>query len=635
MSRKNPEKTLQEQFLSGLDVIYDEYRQGLTQNQEHSLIVVLRSVVRQFEPSLLSYLTDEQTISFSAGFDEKLNHYLCEYHYHLNDDFSDKYITPKILEIIFIHYLPYPQKDLGTYYTSDKIVDEMCQRSLYACLKSGNADEDQRLWEWIHLNRTKYFESHSTEKENILDQIKTLKIYDPSAGCGAFPVGMMKLLTRCISSLEPETSLYEIRKNILFNQLYGSDIEKIALTITKIRLLLSLFQTASSSDFLALKTELHFDVSDSLISERYSDGFFDIVLGNPPYGVKLNEQTKKIYKSKYPRLERRFDIYMAFFELGIKLSHHILCYITPDKWLSKSFGLRFREECMMPYMTEVIQYGDDFFDKALVDAIVFVMDLKNQSDKLSFCTCCSDFQISRIRDVDKNQIISPYVIDPYFKSKIPEEMTCIEKCTHRLGEFIQCEFVCVNPADAYILKPLISENDKPDETELKMLTTGTIGKFHPLWGKKSMKFLRDSYQHPVVLVDDLKNAFGEGFVKKVSSPKILLKGLNLLDASLDLEGRFMSHVGTLMIQSESEDLLCLVAALLNSDIVSRYFKFKYISSSYCGGLLFTPAMIMSLPVPDLSFPDVYRPIIDEVRGSLSTETNFKILAEIETRIYGV
>ena len=73
----------------------------------------------------------------------------------------------------------------------------------------------------------------------------------------------------------------------------------------------------------------------------------------------------------------------------------------------------------------------------------------------------------------------------------------------------------------------------------------------------------------------------------------------MLDCTVDLHGRMMSTVATLNIRSASTDLLCLLGAIINSSLMGRYCKEKYVSSSYCGGLEFTPQMIESLPVPDL------------------------------------
>ena len=65
------------------------------------------------------------------------------------------------------------------------------------------------------------------------------------------------------------------------------------------------------------------------------------MIGNPPYidsETMTNnglEWERQILHDKFKNLVGNWDIYMAFFELGLSLGN-ILVFITPDKWLSKT-----------------------------------------------------------------------------------------------------------------------------------------------------------------------------------------------------------------------------------------------------------------------------------------------------------
>ena len=79
--------------------------------------------------------------------------------------------------------------------------------------------------------------------------------------------------------------------------------------------------------------EWMFDVKDG----------FDIVIGNPPYidseTMKRNmPHMREIYKSLYSSASGNWDIYIVFYELGMRLSRGSLIYITPNKWLSIAYG---------------------------------------------------------------------------------------------------------------------------------------------------------------------------------------------------------------------------------------------------------------------------------------------------------
>jgi hypothetical protein len=78
-----------------------------------------------------------------------------------------------------------------------------------------------------------------------------------------------------------------------------------------------------------------------------------------------------------------------------------------------------------------------------------------------------------------------------------------------------------------------------------------------------------------------------------------VKGLNLLDACLDLQGTTIPGKTTLMVTSGKTETLKLLVALLNSSVAFFYLKEKYPASSYNQGTTFTKDMINDLPIPEL------------------------------------
>ena len=77
-------------------------------------------------------------------------------------------------------------------------------------------------------------------KTNIITHLSTLRVLDPACGSGAFPMGILQKLTEIIHTLDPNQSIYEIKKNILCNCIYGSDLLPIATEISRLRCWLSL-----------------------------------------------------------------------------------------------------------------------------------------------------------------------------------------------------------------------------------------------------------------------------------------------------------------------------------------------------------------------------------------------------------
>jgi len=77
----------------------------------------------------------------------------------------------------------------------------------------------------------------------------------------------------------------------------------------------------------------------------FSQGGFDIVIGNPPYNEISNKEEKKIFQTIYKDvLSKHYDLYIFFFKIGIDLlkRNGLLSYITPHTftWYPQFIALR-------------------------------------------------------------------------------------------------------------------------------------------------------------------------------------------------------------------------------------------------------------------------------------------------------
>ena len=195
-------------------------------------------------------------------------------------------IDPEMLGKVFENLLPENErKGNGAFYTPREIVHYMCQESLINYLyntinttklsiqtiKQGELFE-KRMAKQSDLNFEKFEEIVSKEDistfiklgestytnskcgikeefpssimENatkINQALKDVKICDPAIGSGAFPVGMMNEIVRARLALGVESkSAYQIKREIIENNLYGVDLDDGAVEIAKLRFWLSL-----------------------------------------------------------------------------------------------------------------------------------------------------------------------------------------------------------------------------------------------------------------------------------------------------------------------------------------------------------------------------------------------------------
>src|SRR5690606_35884530 len=139
------------------------------------------------------------------------------------------------------------------------------------------------------------------------------------------------------------------------------------------------------------------------------------------------------------------------------------------------------------------------------------------------------------------------------------------------------------------------------ERYYKVINTGTIGPLTPKWGQKKKPYLNDKYDNPVVLKKISHKTFPHSYRTKAPAPKIIIKSLTLLVASLDYEGEVIPGKSTLIVRCEDVQKLLILLAILNSKLAIFYIKERYSASSYNTGINFTKDMITNLPVPHGNF----------------------------------
>ena len=191
------------------------------------------------------------------------------------------------------------------------------------------------------------------------------------------------------------------RKRILLNNIYGVDIDKQAVEVTKLSLLLKVLEEESEENVskqLKLFAEralpsLHHNIrcGNSLVAPDYFDlkqahpfnmeerkhvnafdwqeefpivmksGGFDVVIGNPPYvrQESLKEQ-KEYYQSRYAVYQGTADLYAYFIEKGISLLRPggIFSYIVANKWMRANYGKPLRKFLLTKQIEEIVDFGD-------------------------------------------------------------------------------------------------------------------------------------------------------------------------------------------------------------------------------------------------------------------------------------
>lgn len=428
--------------------------------------------------------TDETEFPLPAKYMQSLLDFFASYNFTIDEndpDDAEVGVDPEMLGRIFENLLE-DNKDKGAFYTPKEIVSYMCRESLIAYLQTDIEDEatKEAIRQFVTNHDVEKLGTNEKFRQQVDEALKNVKICDPAIGSGAFPMGLLKELFQCRTSLEgiTQSKAAEIKKHIIQQNIYGVDTERGAVDIARLRFWLSLivdeeipqalpnldfkimqgnslleqykgvdlstitelkkekhgtYQTTMFDDMIdvlrldlrkkldeyynctdhkrkaILKHDIINNVKQQLKEQSinvdfggldlsgnnqfmlwhtwfydvFSQGGFDIVIGNPPYistatqiaNPILLEQRNKIIASKnYSTLHSKWDLYIPFMEKGILLlsDNGVFTMIVPYPLTNQIYAKKMREFIINEYnMFEFVDLnGTKIFDNATVSSCV-------------------------------------------------------------------------------------------------------------------------------------------------------------------------------------------------------------------------------------------------------------------------
>jgi hypothetical protein len=263
-------------------------------------------------------------------------------------------------------------------------------------------------------------------------QIEKLRILDPACGSGSFLLrAYQELLDRHLAwyrDHQPEKHSKEVflgpggewrlttaeKRRIVLNNIYGVDIDRQAVEVTKLSLLLKILEGENDetlgSHWLygerALPSlEGNIKCGNSLVSSGLGgedlfedDGLlgrakpfdwnaefpqvfaasgFDVVIGNPPYSYRnaTEEALRPYYDAHYASTQGNYDLYKFFLERSIQLvaPNGVVGMIVSASFLIQPSFSRLRELLLNQSIELLAPLGPAAFAKATVDTAIVVL----------------------------------------------------------------------------------------------------------------------------------------------------------------------------------------------------------------------------------------------------------------------
>ena len=532
------------------------------------------------------------------------------------------------------------RKKDGVFYTPEYITKYIVDNTLGALCQAKK--EELGLDEvdiFIPKNPKKLNKGETKQKEALeayREYLLGLKILDPACGSGAFLNQALNYLLEEHDFIDESIKtlmggsvlgLYDVKKGILENNLYGVDINAEAVEIAKLSLWLRTVESGRKLNKLADKIK----AANSLIDMPFKEGSFDIVIGNPPYvRQEMIKEQKPALKEKYQTFAGTADLYVYFYELGIRMlkTYGTLGYICSNKYYTVKYGEALRAFLLENTKIEIFTDFEDkkVFEDATVTSDINIFKKEKPASESIFKVVNSDLTNSfsmRQSDLSKSgfAFVTPQKLQ--LKKKIEKIGTPLKEWNIRINYGIKTGFNEAFIIDSKTKNKLIEEDGKCGEL-LKPILNGRDVKryqyqFVDSWliaTLPSLKINIDAY----LGIKRYLHGFGrrlEQTGEKGSRKKTRNKWFEIQDnisywEELEKEKIIwmeLSDAQTFMLDTDNYyinktlyfmtgDSLRYLLAVLNSKVIFYYYNLTS-SSSGVGTTMWQKINVEKLPIPKI------------------------------------
>lgn len=201
---------------------------------------------------------DERTCTIPADYFKRLFDFFDQYNFTIDEndpEDAEVGIDPEMLGRIFENLLE-DNKDKGAFYTPKEIVEYMCRESIIAYLLNGIPERSHELIR--NFVETLDADTLNDEQRKYLaKKLVDVKICDPAIGSGAFPMGIVNILSKIYLAFGLVRDRSKMKRHIMEQNIYGVDIEKGAVDIARLRFWLAMVVDATEPEPLP---NLHFKI---------------------------------------------------------------------------------------------------------------------------------------------------------------------------------------------------------------------------------------------------------------------------------------------------------------------------------------------------------------------------------------
>ena len=532
---------------------------GETKTYQYQLPESIRKNADLIDQKLSSIKICDPAIG-SGAFPVGLLHELVNAMLVLKPHLSYDYLTQKLKGFGFEH-----RESVSDSRYIYRLKRHIIQESIYGVDIDSSAIDIARLRLWLSL----------VVDEDDLDPIEILPNLDYKIVAGNSLIGLPDGAMRNL--------LVEAELEKLKDKFYDITDEKEKKALrqqinTKIRELLD-----SAEQFAGYKIDFDFKL---FFSEVWREkGGFDVVIGNPPY-VDIKQLPKDLVKflfNEYKSTENRINLYSTFIEKGIGLCRGkgSLVFINPNSMLLNSSYRKLRK-IIIDNLIQVIKLPDNIFKEAIVETIIIQIGANGLKSPVlgAFYKKNDKINFEKLNFREFNRVL--WKNDSDFRISIfstPEQLNVLSKIQSKKIELEKKFEVClgITPYDSYkghtpdqIKNRVFHSSKKINSDYVPLISGSNIHRFYVDYLK-----IEEYLKYGDWLGAPRQKKF---FTEPRVIVRQIISGNPLrIYAGYTENEIYHTQIGFSIIAKRDSDFtpkaLC---ALLNSDVLNFYHKYKYL-----------------------------------------------------------
>jgi type I restriction-modification system DNA methylase subunit len=460
------------------------------------------------------------------------------------------------------------RKEQGIYYTPTYIVDYIVRNTLGELLKDEKVD------------------------------VEKLRVLDPACGSGSFLIKAFDVLNEHYEKNDEDyaqaqldsTGRFTKKTKILQNNIFGVDLDKQAVEIAQLNLLLKIAEKRQKLPML----EQNIKCGNSLIDDEkvagdkafkwevefkeiVNNSGFDVVIGNPPYGAELTETERDFISHKYHFSSSHKNTALVFIEKSLHLINQkgYFGMIVP-KSLAFSQIWRSGRDLIKENIVKVVDVSKAFED-VLLEQMIIILNKSTKSDNYVL----QDLYSGECISVDKKFIDST---DSIILHGEKEDFEIFKKM-NKSSKYVSS--ITKTSRGLPFQKYLVKERTKYPIIKGKNIARYTFqfsGEFLPEKLIEQVKAKIDFLQQPKVI--------SQRIVAHVTKPKPHI----IIMSALDREGLMVVDTVENTISTDVNYSLEFLLCLLNSKLISWY-AYRYIFSKAIRTMDFDDYYLGKIPLP--------------------------------------